>query len=240
MRSRLGADVKEHAAIAQFDRHSLARITNYLTGYGHAISRHGLATLPGQSAVIAVDRRHIGRAVAQLAGPEFGTLPGRHPDRHDQSSARQLDAMARSGGDDTPGISSTQRLQAVRDLDRFVEIDAVVLADHVENTCVVVAKEGMDRAVAVSNQNKVADRPVAVVSMGDNELRRLPGIAAVHAAPHEDVIVRPVSAGLTSRFDAGQDDAVSGADDAGYTIVVIAAGSCFEESGFVVHVSRPS
>ena len=205
MGCRLGADVEEHVSIAQFDRNRFAGVADLHAIGNLTIGSHRLAALPGQSAVVTVDRRHIGRAMAQLADAELNALSSRHPDRHDQAAARQLDAVARSRGDHAPRISLTQRLQAVGDLDRFVEIDAVVLADHVENTCVVVAKEGMDRAVAVGNHNEIADRPIAVVSVGDDELRRLPTIAAVHAASQEDIVVRPVAAGLASGFDAGED-----------------------------------
>ncbi len=182
-----------------------------------------LAGPPGLAVVVAVNDRDRRGAM----------LPhgGRQPDRRQQASVAQLNAVAGAGGQHVPVVVFAKRLECIGDVLGLAERDAVVVAIHVVAAMVIDAVEKMDAArVAIDGRRGVVHGVFAGV--GD-ALRRRPGFSAVGAAAEQDFDIGPVGAAAPPGFAVGEDRAVSRDDNSGNAKCLVAALPGVEQIGLI-------
>ena len=191
-----------------------------------------VAALPRLAAVIAVERGDHGGPVSQVAG-ELPAAAVRHPNGCEEAAGLQLNAVAGSGGNDAPGIPQVEVAEHGRDLTRGGKGLAVVHAAHVQDACVAVAEEQMHgaavRVVArVRHHHAVAERARAEVILRDDALRGEPCPPAIQAAAQKDIAAVPVASSPSAGLSAGEDHAARRAENAGYSVIVVAARTGLE------------
>src|SRR5262245_27528172 len=174
--------------------------------------------------------------------------PERKPDRDDQTSVLQLNAVGRHGGEDTPVIALAKTFKSRSDLDRLRERRAVVLTAHVKAARIFQAEEEMDRAsLMVGDGDRVIvsyvvwvgllpfqrDRVLALrpFDVGD-PARAVPRSAVVQAAPQHDINRVPIALAGLARLAIGQQRAAPGHNESRDSIELVVVLARLEEIHF--------
>ena len=222
VRLRFRADIHEHFVVEELNGDGFAGIHNGFAGDFVTVLNDDVTPLPGFAMVFTEDGRDAGRAMFLAAG--------RKPDRNQQASIGQLNAVPGAGGHDIPVVFFAELFEDAGDFNRFAEGLSVVFAVDIKTAAVVFAIQQMHLAgLFIGESDDVVDGIFFGVM---NHLHGQPGFAAIGAAAHQNVDVGPVAGGNTG-FAIREQRSLFRRDDAGNAVVMVFAVAGGKQRGFL-------